>query len=216
MPNLHKTDQPSAICYFMDTLCATFEEWYLGDGTYPPLHRGQKVNLSFYIHPADKTITPNEDYLFEQVKHSDYRFCGKMIRNYTDADRQIIIVDVGDFKFYIEVFDKAFKPSVGQFISGHGTLLLDYYIWVENLSDYPDPPNLFYNFQIDSILRVTIPERFIHRHANGLSSPSSLAPEDYSDSDVHEIEDMRQDHSSTEFYLLNLKFIEEEVAQTFT
>jgi hypothetical protein len=200
----------------MDTLCATFEEWYLGDGTYPPLHKGQKVNLSFYINPVDKTITSNGNYRFEQIKHSDYKFCGKVIRNYTDPHKQIIIIDVGDFKFYIEESDKAFKPLVGQFISGHGTLLLDYYIWVENLRDYPDPPNLFYNFQVERIWKVAIPERFIHRHANGLSSPTSLSPQDYSDKDVQEIVDMRQDHSSTEFYLLNLEFIEEEVAQTFT
>jgi hypothetical protein len=189
---------------------------YLGDGTYPPLHRGEKVNLSFYINPAGKIITPSGDYLFEQVKHSDYRFCGKVIRNYTDPHKQIIIIDVGNFKFYIEEFDKAFKPSVGQFISGHGTLLLDYYIWVENIRDYPDPPNLFYNFQVDSILKVAIPERFIHRHANGLSSPTSLSPDEYSVNDLKEIEDMSNDHSSTEFYLLNLKFIDEEIAQTFT
>lgn len=200
----------------METLCATFEEWYLGDGTYPPLHKGQKVNLSFYINPVDKAIISNENYRFEQVKHSDYKFCGKVIRNYTDLDKQIIIIDVGDFKFYIEESDKAFRPLVGQFISGHGTLLLDYYIWVENLHDYPDPPNLFYNFQVERILKVAIPERFIHRNANGLSSPTSLSPQDYNDKDVQEIVNMRQDHSSTEFYLLNLEFIEEEVAQTFT
>jgi hypothetical protein len=200
----------------MDTLCATFEEWYLGDGTYPPLHKGEKVNLSFYVNPADKTIKPKGDYLFEQVKNSDYRFCGKVIRNYTDLNKQIIIVDVGNFKFYLEEFDETFKPSIGQFIWGHGTLLLDYYMWVENLLDYPDPPNLFYNFQVDNILKVAIPERFIHRNSNGLSSPTSLSPNDYNDNDVQEIEDMRHDHSSTEFYLLNLRFIEEEVAQTFT
>lgn len=201
----------------MDTLCATFEEWYLGDGTYPPLFKGQKVNLSFYIASRDKSIHSTGQYLFEQIKYSDYKFCGKVIRNYVDKDKQIIIVDVGNFKFYIEEFDTTFNPTLGQFISGHGQLLLDYYIWVENIREYSNAPNIFYNFKVNSILRVTIPEKFINRYENGLSSPTSLSTEDYSDNEVEEIEDMRDDHqSSSEFYLLNLRFLNEDIAQTFT
>ena len=200
---------------FMDTICATFEEWYLGDGTYPPLHKGQKVNLSFYIAPGEKVHHSDGQYLFEQIKHSDYKFSGKVIRNYPESDKQIIIIDVGNFKFYIEEFDVSFKPDEGQFISGRGQLLLDYYIWVENLRDYPGPPNIFYNFQVEKILRVSIPEKFIYRYENGLSSPASLTTEDFGDNELQEIEDMRNEHSSTVFFLLNLQFIDEDIAQTF-
>ena len=86
----------------MNDICATFEEWYLGDGTYPPLYRGQKVNLSFYIVPTELKAVENGDSYFKQIKHSNYSFCGKVIRSYSDSDKQIIIVDTGDFKFYIE------------------------------------------------------------------------------------------------------------------
>jgi hypothetical protein len=199
----------------MDTICATFEEWYLGDGNYPPLHKGQKVNLSFYIAPAEKTLHSDEQYLFEQIKYSDYKFSGKIIRNYHKSDKQIIIVDVGHFKFYIEEFDASFKASEGQFISGRGQLLVDYYIWVENLRDYPEPPNIFYNSKVERIIKVSMPERFIDRHENGLSSPASLTTEDFSDNEMQEIEDMRNEQLSTVFYLLNLKFIDEDIAQTF-
>ena len=199
----------------METLCATFEEWYLGDGTYPPLHKGQKVNLSFCINSAEKSIVRDENYRFEQIKHSDYKFCGKVIRHYSDPHKQIMIIDAGEFKFYIEEHNTGFKPSVGQFISGRGMLLLDYYIWVENIREYADPPNIFYNFEVDGILRVTIPERFIHRRESGFATPASLSTNDYTDNEVQEIEDMSNDHSSTEFYLLNLKFIKEDIPQTF-
>jgi hypothetical protein len=200
----------------MTDICATFEEWYLGDGTYPPLHRGQKVNLSFYVLPTEIKVVENNSSHFKQIKHSNYSFCGLVIRNYLDSEKQIIIVDTGDFKFYIEQFDKSFSTTVGQFISGTGQLLLDYYIWVENLSDYENAPDIFYNFSVDKILIVRIPEKFIHRHDKGLSAPTSLAPSDYADSDVIEIEDMRNEKSDTSFYLLNLTQIDERIEKTFT
>ena len=200
----------------MNDICATFEEWYLGDGTYPPLRRGQKVNLSFYVLPKEIKIVEDSDNYFNQIKLSDYSFCGLVIRNYSDSDKQIIIVDTGDFKFYIEQYDKSFSPMVGQFISGTGQLLLDYYIWVENLSHYENVPDIFYNFVVDKILIVKMPEKFIHRHDKGLSAPTSLASTEYTDSDMIEIEDMHNERSDTSFYLLNLKQIDQRIKKTFT
>jgi hypothetical protein len=198
----------------MNDLCVTFEEWHLGDGNYPPLHRGQKVNFSFYISLTDKKVSDSAECYFRKVKHSDYTFCGEVIRNYnSDHESQIIIVDTGIFKFYIE--DASFSVKVGQFITGQGSLLIDYYIWVEYLSSYVDPPELFYSFIVDGISKVKIPEKFIYRHDKGYSAPTSLSPTDYSDNDLIEIEDMRNDKSETSFYLLNLKRINENIAKTF-
>lgn len=199
----------------MTDLCVTFEEWYLGDGTYPPLHRGQKVNLSFYVSTKDLKASDNQITHFRQLNNSDYSFCGQVIRNYQDNDDQLIIIDTSTIKFYIEVPKKTFISTVGQFVCGTGQLLIDYYMWVENLKDYENPPELFYNFTIDKIRKVSIPEKFISRNGEAMSYPTSLSPSDYDSNDVVEIEDMRDDNGITSFYLLDLKALSETVTKTF-
>jgi hypothetical protein len=199
----------------MDNICVTFEEWYIGDGTYPPLHKGQKVNLSFYIQPSRIELSKNDNLYLIQKKNSDYLFSGKIIRVYSDSDSQIIIVDTGFYKFYIENREDKFSPSTGQFIEGEGQLIVDYYVWVENLSDYANAPDIFYNLIIERLLKVKIPEKFIYRHDKGFSSPTSLLSSDYSDNDLIEIIDMRDNKEATSFYLLDLKIIDENVPMTF-
>lgn len=199
----------------MTDLCVTFEEWYLGDGTYPPLHRGEKVNLSFYIPTNDYRVAETQESYFTQVKDSVYSFGGQVIRNYKESDGQLIIVDTGTLKFYMEIPGNKLSLTVRQFICGTGPLLIDYYAWVENLRNYENPPDLFYNFTVDNIRKVQIPEKFIHRHDKSVAHPSSLNPTDYSENDVIEIEDMRTDDGSTSFYLLSLKAINEQIPKTF-
>lgn len=199
----------------MIDLCVIFEEWHLGDGTYPPLHRGEKVNLSFYIPTNDFKIADKQESYFIQIKDSDYSFCGQVIRNYKENDRQLIIVDTGTFKFYMEIPGKKLSLTVGQFICGSGPLLIDYYAWVENLRNYKNRPDLFYNFKVDKIRKVQIPEKFIYRNDKAMSYPSSLSSKDYSENDMLEIEDMDRDNGNTSFYLLDLKTINEQVPKTF-
>jgi len=199
----------------MTDLCVIFEEWYLGDGTYPPLSRGEKVNLSFYIPTNDFKISDNHESYFIQIKDSDYSFSGQVIRNYKENDGQLIIVDTGRFKFYMEIPKKKLSLTVGQFICGSGPLLIDYYAWVENLRNYENHPDLFYNFKVDKIRKVQIPEKFIYRNDKAMSYPSSLSPKDYSENDILEIEDMDGDNGNTSFYLLNLETINEQVPKTF-
>lgn len=201
----------------MIKICATFEEWYLGDGTYPPLTVGQKVNLSFYVNPTELKSTNRTDFEFHQNQYSDYRYCGRVIRTYkSEENSDINLIDCGQFRFYIEGNPKIQKLKEGQFIEGQGTLLLDYYMWVENLADYKDAPNIFYNFQVDRIIKVKIPEKFISRNGNSMSYPSSLQPTDYSNNDIFEINDMRDDDGHTSFYLLDLNPINEQIEKTFT
>ena len=199
----------------MTDLCVTFEEWYLGDGTYPPLHCGEKVNLSFYISTNDLKISDKQEFHLKQIKDSNYSFIGQVIRNYKKNEVQLIIVDTGSLKFYIEIPKETLSLNVGQFIFGTGPLLIDYYAWVENLSNYENPPDLFYNFSVDKIRKVRIPEKFISRNGEAMSYPSSLSPSDYSANDIVEIEDMRGDKGNTSFYLLDLKNLNETVAKTF-
>jgi hypothetical protein len=197
------------------TLCVTFEEWYLGDGTYPLFHCGEKVNLSFYIPTNDFKIADMQESYFKQIKDSDYSFSGQVIRNYKENDGQLIIIDTGTFKFYMEIPKKKLSLTVGQFICGSGSLLIDYYAWVENLRNYENPPDLFYNFKVAKIRKVQIPEKFIYRNDKAMSYPSSLSPNDCTENDILEIEDMDGDNGNTSFYLLDLKTINEEVVKTF-
>ena len=199
----------------MTDLCVIFEEWYLGDGTYPPLYRGEKVNLSFYISTNDCKISDKQEFYFIQIKDSDYSFSGRVIRNYKENDGQLIIVDTGTFKFYMEIPREKLSLAVGQFICGSGPLLIDYYAWVENLRNYENHPDLFYNFKVDKIRKVQIPEKFISRNDKAMAYPSSLSPKDYSENDILEIEDMDGDNSNTSFYLLNLKTTNEQIPKTF-
>lgn len=199
----------------MDKICATFEEWYLEDGTYPPLYEGQKVNLSFYMLPLRIEPSRKERFYLTQKKHSDYFFSGKIIRVYTDADRGILIVDTGRYSFYIESKDHKLSPSIGQFIEGEGQLMVDYYAWVENFRAYDHAPNLFYNLIVERLFKVNIPELFIHRHDHGFSAPTSLPSSDYTDNDLIQIMDMCDNMDATSFYLLELKPIDEKVPMTF-
>ncbi|WP_324677868.1 hypothetical protein [Hymenobacter sp. GOD-10R] len=193
----------------------TFERWYLGDGTYPPLHNGQKVNLSFYVSTNDLKIDNTQLCYFKQLYNSDYSFCGQIIRNYQDEDSQLVIIDTSTVKFYIELPIQEFKAVVGQFVSGTGQLLVDYYMWVENLENYQNPPNLFYNFIVDKIREVIVPEKYIIRADRSISYPSSLSAKDYSENDIVEVESMDNNSENISFYLLDLKEIAEDVPRTF-
>ena len=199
----------------MKNLCVTFEEWHIGDGTYPPLSKGQHVNLAFYIQPYEKTYTANSNYLLRPLKNSDYEFGGKIIRDYHDSDNRIIVVDTNSYLFYIEIADTDTANLEGQFVFGKGQLLIDYYIWAEYLCNYKNAPDLFYDFKVDKIRKVNIPEKFIHRHNSGFSAPTSLSPNDYGADDIEEIEDMNDQKNDTSFFLLDLNPINDKIEKTW-
>lgn len=199
----------------MENICVTFEEWYIGDGTYPPLTKGQNVNLTFYIQPYAKTFTTNSNYLLKQLKNSDYEFSGEIIHDFKDSDNRLIVVDTKKLLFYIEIPDTETKSLKGQFVFGKGQLLIDYYIWAEYFCNYENAPDLFYNFNVDKIRKVKILEKFIHRHDSGFSAPTSLATNDYNENDTEEIEDMNDKKSDTSFFLLDLKPITDKIGRTF-
>ncbi|MDQ3686993.1 MAG: hypothetical protein M3430_15560 [Acidobacteriota bacterium] len=184
-------------------LTAIFESWHIGDGNYPPLSKGQLVNLSFELEPRDVEETSlNASDSFEHLGSGEYRFCGGVIKAYAGEDREIVVVfQAGDFRFYVMSYE------VGQYIQGQrycgeGTLLLDHYYWVEFLSEYENPPNLFYNLEVSRIKKVKMPERFVARHEQGKSLPTRLVPEDYSESDVEELNTMEGQPFDEEFYII--------------
>jgi hypothetical protein len=187
-------------------LTTIFETWHIPDGNYPPLHKGQLVNLFFELEADVLTKSSSlKDGKFEPIKDAEYSFAGKVLKVYGDSSSDLIVViQAGDFRFYINSFPKQ-NPDLneGDSCEGHGALMLDHYIWVEFLSTYQDPPNLFYSLRVTRIRSVKIPEKFISRYEKGVSGPASLRQEQYSNSMVAEIEQMKDDEGWL-FYLVDL------------
>jgi hypothetical protein len=186
-------------------LTAIFESWHIGDGNYPPFDEGQLVNLSFELEPrttAEISLGVPEN--FEHLGKGEYRFCGTALKVYENADDPTIaILKTGEFRFYI-MSDESDRYVQGRRYCGEGTLLLDHYSWVEYLSERENPPDLFYKLKVKRILKVNIPEKFIARHETGKSLPTRLIPEDYSVSDVEEINTMQGQPFDEEFYIIDL------------
>jgi hypothetical protein len=185
-------------------MTAIFETWHLGDGNYPPLRNGQLVNLSFEFMPysLSKSTEPKAS-KFEQVKDAEYSFAGTVLKVYGEPPKgKLVVIQAVNFRFYINSFP-AHSPVLkeGDWCEGFGRLLLDHYIWVEFLSNYKDPPDLFYALRLTSIRAVKIPDSFIARTANAQAGPASLGRDDYSDEDTKEVERMEDPREDWSFYL---------------
>ena len=109
-------------------LSAIFESWHIGDGNYPPLHKGQLVNLSFEVEPRTiEEASLNAPHSFEHLGDGEYRFCGDVIRVYGGVDRDtVVIFEAGEFRFYVMSYE-AGRYVQDQRYCGEGTLLLDHY-----------------------------------------------------------------------------------------
>ncbi|HSR34515.1 MAG TPA: hypothetical protein VLY63_28430, partial [Anaerolineae bacterium] len=141
---------------------AIFESWLVGDGTYPPLTKGQLVNLSFecetrVLEHARAGTSPR----IEHLGLAECAFSALVLRVYRQSGSvPIAVLDAGRFRFYVHgATVAAFSP--GDLLQGDGTILLDHYIWVESLDTYPDPPDIFFNLRVSRIRKVQIPARFI-------------------------------------------------------
>jgi hypothetical protein len=199
------------------TITAIFESWHIGDGTYPPLHRGQQVNLSFEMEVLSDVSrsSPGEPSLVHEGG-GHYRFAGEVLRVYNDnSSAAITIIESAGLRFYV---NRSFGLRVSEWVQGDGKLVLDHYIWVENLGGYKDPPDLFYQLRVSGIHTIRTPERFISRHPQGKSFPGSLPPASYGSEDMSEIETMEGQPFDEEFYLLDLtdEGLGSPVARTFT
>jgi len=194
----------------MLSICSTFEEWYIEDGNYPPLNKGDKVNLSFYMQIKNIEIIEDEIYNFNKIKYSEYKFSGKVIYNYDN----IIIIDTNNFMFYIENKKKLGIP-LNSFVKGSGKLLVDYYVWVGNYGKRDEnPPDIFYNFKIDKILEINILENYIQETKNGFRLPCSLTSDYFNDTDIEKVDKMDIEKGFC-FYLLELTEINEQIKRTY-
>ncbi|MDR2033457.1 MAG: hypothetical protein LBP89_02360 [Helicobacteraceae bacterium] len=192
----------------MSDLYVILEEWAIEDGNYPLLNKNDKLNIAFEMEFYDFEIVKKEEYLFENIKYSEYNFCGKIIYKYSN----IIIVDTGIMKFYVESKNNL---KIGKFIKGNGKLLIDCYVWAENINKYKNCPDIFYNVLIKKLFSVKISEKFIKRFDGGISYPSSLKSNDINEKDIIEIEKMKGNEKYDMFFLLKLEQIDEEIKRTF-
>jgi hypothetical protein len=187
-------------------LTAVFETWHIGDGNYPPLRKGQLVNLSFELEPHSLSkSTSLNDSKFAQIKDAEYSFVGTVLRIYPDPPSSpIVVVEAGDFHFYMNSFPPGTASlSEGDACEGYGRLLLDHYIWVEFLDSYDDPPNLFYPLRLTRIRSVKNPNSFISRSEKGMSGPTSCSPDVYSTSAIGDVERMENVDNDWLFYLVD-------------
>lgn len=186
----------------MIKVCTMFEDWLIEDGTYPELHKGQKIkfNLTLEIKGDYKIIKEHKEIYYKQLSYSEYSFCGKVLsdKNYInigDNDKLILLINIkGSNK----------KPAKGDFIEGTGDINIDVY---SNLVEY--------EAIIDKIYRIKIPDKFISRSTEGMSSPCSLTSDFYSKENIEEADLVpnnlyKEQSFLTEevfFYMLDLKFI---------
>ena len=194
-------------------LTAIFESWLVGDGNYPPLHRGQLVRLSFELQPKRIATRQNGNAsLFQHQGDAEYLGRGQVIRKYTETDETIAVIAAGEFRFFIDA-PAAADLAVGDQIEFEGTLHLDHYVWVEFLGEYPDPPDLFYNLRVTRIRKVQVPERFIQRQRDEKAKtyPAHVSPSDFGA--VEELETMDGQRFDEEFYVIDFDSSGVETAQ---
>jgi hypothetical protein len=142
---------------------------------------------------------------FEQIKDADYSFAGTVLKAYDDPPSgQIVVIKAGDFRFYMNSFPpETTRLREGDWCEGYGRLLLDFYIWVEFLSSYQDPPDIFYPLRVSRIRLVKIPQTFISRMEKVVSGPASLSHEEYPTSSISEIKGMEGTDEDWLFYLVD-------------
>jgi hypothetical protein len=182
-------------------LTAIFETWTIGDRTYPQLRTGMHVNLSFEMLMDRLAETePSTPQKFEHLGRAEYDCVGTIIRNYSQGTQHVVVAQADGFRFYT-VSTKAEDLTSGRRFRARGRLVLDHYIWVEYLSSYADPPDLFYQLRVDRINRVTVPESFVKRGNRSLSAPTSLRSSEYSQAAISQVNVIEDD--SFTFYLVD-------------
>lgn len=184
---------------------AVFETWHIGDGNYPPLHKGQLVNLSFELEPHSLSTNSISENSFKQIHDAEYEFVGIVMKVYSDPPSgEIVVIEADDFRFFVYTSKRdKFSFKDGDSIEGRGKLLLDHYIWVEFLSRYRDHPDLFYRLRVTKIRSVKIPQSFISRGEKSMAGPTSLSREEYTGAAIREIERMDDGEGDWLFYLVD-------------
>jgi hypothetical protein len=87
-------------------ISAIFVGWHIGDGNYPPLNKGELVNLSFELAPGRVTrVSASESETIIQIDGAEYQFCAKVLKIYDE----LTVVEAEGFRFHICYFPE--KPK---------------------------------------------------------------------------------------------------------
>ena len=183
-------------------LTAIFESWLVPDGNYPPLHRGQLVNLSFQIRPQTLEQVGQESVeIFENLQDAEYRFAARVLRVY--GEERIVAAEALGFRFFLENLGIDKAPE-GATLFGNGGLYVDYYRWVENVERRHNPPDLFHTLRVTRIRQVQLPQEYLSRNDLGGSAwPTYVGPDKYRTSAIKDLHTMEGQPFSTEFYLVD-------------
>ena len=183
-------------------ITAIFEQWYIGDGTYPPLRRHELVNVAFEMYPQRLCAGDDGATSLRHAGNAEYEFTGIVLRHYRDDETPVLLIEANGFRFYVSDCTVPFENlQQGQRVAGQGTLTLDHYLWAEFGNKYePDPPNLFYTLRVARIIEVQIPESHISRSDTGWAAPTWLPAAEVQNS--HEVENMDHREWEVGFYVV--------------
>jgi hypothetical protein len=155
-------------------IAAIFEQWYIGDGTYPPFRKNQLVNLAFEMYPERLTVDEGRAATLKHAGNAEYEFSGTVLRHYCEHKPHVLLIEADGFRFYVSNGATPFDHlQRGERVSGRGALTLDHYLWAEFGHKYDcDPPNLFYTLRVARITEVEIPTTHIGRSETGWAAPT--------------------------------------------
>ncbi len=193
-------------------LIAILESWVIPDGSYPPFAVGMPVNLSFEMAVRQISINAAAEDSFESNGEGEYSFAGRVLAKYNGGD-PLAVVEASGFRFFLEG-TRAQELRPGERVQGLGSLVVDYYIWVEYVNERREAPDLFYNLGVRRIRRVQIPDSLVSRHATGKALPARVAPSEFGA--ITELQTMVGQEFDEEFYLLDLETTDLAVPRTFS
>jgi hypothetical protein len=129
-------------------LTVGFDSALIDDRSYPPLRVGEMVNLSFQVELTSVLEKTAKALDFQVAADAECVFVADVLRIYQQPTEQPLgVLQAGDFRFFIEGSEIP-KFNVGDRISGAGSLVVDYYIWVEFLEEHEEAPSLFYKMKV--------------------------------------------------------------------
>jgi hypothetical protein len=186
-------------------LTVVFETWLLGDGVYPPLARGQFVNIALQLQASEiRQASRTVPLCWESLDEAKYRVVAEVLEIFRgDRNEPTVALDAGGLRMYVENC-KLKDLGIRDRIEAVGTLGFDYYWWSERVSLEPDAPDLFHKFYIERMRRVPIPTRFIRRSNKTVTSPTRVDASEWESERIEDVARMADESGCFDFYLVDL------------
>ena len=168
------------------------------------------VNLSFQMQLRTLQVGGEAERWFE-LGDAQHQFVGTVLQVY-GGDEPTAVIRTESLRFFIEG-EHVGGLREGMVVHGEGTLVIDYYGWVEFLHARKDPPNIFYNLRVNRIRAVEVPDRFVARGNDVVSWPATVSPVEFGS--IVELETMEGQPFTREFYIIDFETIDQAVPKTF-